>query len=368
MNNHTLQLDQITFTRFIAAISVVFFHYGQTVFPANITFLFENLTAGPIAVGYFYVLSGFIMAIAYYQPDNAQQIGINKKKYWVARFARIYPVYLLALLLIVAAKYKTLSDQWETLPLHLLLLQSWIPGYPITLNTPGWSLSVEAFFYLCFPFLLLWIYKHGTKPLLIFCVLLWLLTQVILLNSLNSTVYAPKTNLHDFIYYNPFMHLNSFIMGLLVGIYFKKKNRVHASSNHPIWLGISFSIIFLLIWARPHIEVLLDYKIAYTNGLLAPFFLIFIVLLANHKGLISKLFSHPWLILLGEASYSLYILQKPVHGIYDKIITPRILLSETTHFYLFLIGLIVISILSYMYLEKPLRKQIRTRFSETTGN
>ncbi len=119
-----MQLDQITFTRFIAALTVVFFHYGQSVFPANIPFLFENLTAGPIAVGYFYVLSGFIMAIAYYQTDESQRGNFNKTKYWVARFARIYPVYLLALLIIAAAKYKTLGEDWETLPLHLLLLQS----------------------------------------------------------------------------------------------------------------------------------------------------------------------------------------------------------------------------------------------------
>jgi len=193
-----LQLDQITFTRFIAALTVVFFHYGQNIFPANISFLFENITAGPIAVGYFYVLSGFIMAIAYYQADPNKQIPISKKKYWVARFARIYPVYLLALLIIVAAKYKTLADDWATLPLHLFLLQSWIPGYPITLNTPGWSLSVEAFFYLCFPFLLFWIYKYKAKSLVIFSIIFWIATQFVLLNLLNSDAYAPKTKLHGF--------------------------------------------------------------------------------------------------------------------------------------------------------------------------
>jgi len=124
-----MQLDQITFTRFIAALTVVFFHYGQTIFPANVPFLFENVTAGPIAVGYFYVLSGFIMAIAYYQVDKNQRVQFNKTKYWVARFARIYPVYLLALLIITAAKIRSLGPEWETLPLHLFLLQSWIPGY-----------------------------------------------------------------------------------------------------------------------------------------------------------------------------------------------------------------------------------------------
>lgn len=358
-----MQLDQITFTRFIAALTVVFFHYGQSVFPANIPFLFENITAGPIAVGYFYVLSGFIMAIAYYQPQHDKQIAISKKKYWIARFARIYPVYLLALLIIVAAKFKTLADNWETLPLHLLLLQSWIPGYPITLNTPGWSLSVEAFFYLCFPFLLIWIYKRGTKSMTLFCLLLWIATQVILLSALNSEAYAPKTHLHDFIYYNPLMHLSSFIMGMLCGIYYKNSEKNKWVKNNSFWLGLSFALLFLLIWARPHLEQFLDFKLAFTNGLLAPAFLLIIVLLGKNRGAITKHFSHAWLILLGEASYSLYILQKPIHGLYDKIITPRIPLPEFIHFYIFLILLIIISILSYLYFEKPMRKMIRSKLS-----
>jgi len=357
-----LQLDQITFTRFIAALTVVFFHYGQSVFPANIPFLFENVIAGPIAVGYFYVLSGFIMAIAYYQPEQKNQKVINKKRYWLARFARIYPVYLLALLLIVAAKFKGLTENWQELPLHLALLQSWIPGYPITLNTPGWSLSVEAFFYLCFPFLLIWVYKLGTKSLAIFTVVLWLTTQFILLTQLNSNEYAPKSLLHDFIYYNPLMHLNSFIAGLLCGIYLKRNPNTNKSSN-TLWLILSFGLIFLLIWARPHLEVLLGIKLAFTNGLLAPVFLLFIVLLAKHKGIITKVFSASWLILLGEASYSLYILQKPVHGVYDRLIVPNFVLSETTHFYIFLIILIIISVLSYKYFETPMRKAIRRKFS-----
>jgi len=358
-----LQLDQITFTRFIAALSVVFFHYGQNVFPANIPFLFENVTAGPIAVGYFYVLSGFIMAIAYYKTDKSQQKAINKKKYWVARFARIYPVYLIALLLIAAAKLSVIANNPEQLPLHLLLLQSWIPGYPITLNTPGWSLSVEAFFYLCLPFLLIWVYKFGIRSLVIFCIVLWLTTQLVLLVSLNSGHYAPKTLLHDFIYYNPLMHLNSFIAGLVVGIYFKHNSTKQQSKDNTAWVVFSFLIIFLLIWGKPHLENLLGYKLALTNGLLAPAFLFFIIILAKDRGVLSRLFSHPWLILLGEASYSLYILQKPIHGLYDKIIVPRLLLSETQHFYIFLLVLVMLSITSYHFLETPMRKIIRNKFS-----
>ena len=357
-----MQLDQITFTRFIAAVTVVFFHYGQSIFPASVPFLFENITAGPIAVGYFYVLSGFIMAIAYYQVDTNNRENFNKTKYWLARFARIYPVYLLALLIMAAAKFKTLGQDWETLPLHILLLQSWIPGYPITLNTPGWSLSVEAFFYLCFPFLLIWIYKRGLKSMTYIAIVLWLITQVILLVKLNSAEYQAKSLLHDFIYYNPLMHLNQFILGLVCGAYLKSTKPNSTSNKSGLWLLLSFFAMFLLIWGRPYLETLFDIKLAFTNGLLAPVFLAIIVFLAQHKGFISKVFSYPLLILLGEASYSLYILQKPIYGIYDRLVVPRIDLSETAHFYLFLIILILISIASYKLLETPMRKLINNAY------
>lgn len=358
-----MQLDQITFTRFIAALSVVFFHYGQSVFPANVPFLFENVTAGPIAVGYFYVLSGFIMAIAYYQTDVNKQKPINKKKYWVARFARIYPVYLIALLMIVAVKLSVIAENWGQLPLQLLLLQSWVPGYPITLNTPGWSLSVEAFFYLTLPFLLIWAYKLGVRSLVIFCSFLWVATQLLLLFALNSPEYAPKTLLHDFIYYNPLMHLSSFIAGLLVGIYIKHNTAHHQSKDNTFLLIVSFSLIFIFIWARPHLENIIGIKLAFTNGLLAPVFLYFIYLLAQDRGIFTKVLSNSWLVLLGEASYSLYILQKPIHGIYDKAVAPRLALTDGQHFYVFVFILILISIVSYKYIETPMRKSIRNKLA-----
>lgn len=354
-----MQLDQITFTRFIAALSVVFFHYGMDVFPANIPYLHEAVTAGPIAVNYFYILSGFIMAIAYYQPQQAS--NFNKWKYWLARFARIYPIYLIALLLIAVVKYKTLSDDILTLPLHLTMLQAWVPGYPITLNTPGWSLSVEAFFYLCFPFLLLSIYKYGTQRLVIFAVLLWLATQATLLTLLNSDAYVAKSLLHDFIYYNPLMHLNAFIAGFLTGVFFKNK-KTKISKYNSAWLVFSVILITALLAFRPSIENIIGIKLAFTNGLIAPAFLLFIILLAQEKGKIVSIFSNKWLVLLGEASFSLYILQKPLHGVYDKLIGNTVSLSDELHFYIFLALLIIASIISYKYFETPMRKTINNLY------
>lgn len=344
----------------MAALTVVFFHYGATAFPASLSWLHESVTAGPIAVNYFYVLSGFIMAIAYYQiqPDKP----LNKRRYWIARFARIYPVYLLALLLMAAANSKELLQSPLTFPLHLSMLQAWIPGYPMTLNNPGWSLSVEAFFYLSFPFLLALIYKTGLKYLAIICIVTWLVTQYVLLTGINSTAYTGKSLLHDFVYYHPLMHLNAFIAGILCGVLFKRNADTLKPTNVFVLIG-SLVLIIVLLETRPMIESLLDTKLAYTNGLIAPAFLLFIWLLAATKGCVQKALCHPLLILLGEASFSLYILQKPVFGLYNKLIEPRVGLSDIADFYSTLIILIAVSILSYKLFETPLRAIINKKLS-----
>lgn len=355
-----MQINQITFTRFVAALTVVFFHYGTHAFPATLSWLSESVTAGPIAVNYFYVLSGFIMAIAYYQPDTDKPL--SKRRYWIARFARIYPVYLVALLLMVVASSGQLAEKPLALPLHLTMLQAWIPGYPMTLNNPGWSLSVEAFFYLCFPFLLILVYRSGVKYLGIFCIVLWLATQIVLMLGINSPEYTGKGLLHDFVYYHPLMHINAFIAGLICGVVFKHKAPTLKRFG-PGWLFASVLIIILLLEARPALENLLGMKIAFTNGLIAPAFLLFIWLLAASKGRVASALSHPALILLGEASFSLYILQKPVFGLYNRLIEPRVGMGDVGDFYLALTLLIIISVASYKLFETPARTLINRQLA-----
>jgi len=357
-----VQIDQITFTRFIAALSVVFFHYGTTVFPASVPWLFESTTAGPTAVNYFYVLSGFIMAIAYYQV-NADK-PLNVKRYWIARFARIYPVYLVALLLMAVASSGEFSEKPLAFPLHLTMLQAWVPGQPMTFNNPGWSLSVEAFFYLSFPLLLWIVYRSGLKYLLILGLLSWLITQFILLKGINSPEYASKSLLHDFLYYNPLMHINAFIVGLIVGVLFKQQSKDGAIGNVSGWVVIAaFLLIVLLLELRPAIEQVVGIKLAFTNGLIAPAFLLFIWLLASSRGKLASILSHPFLVLLGEASFSLYILQKPIFGLYNRILEPRLGLSEAADFYVALVLLIIISILSFKLFETPARELIKRKLS-----
>ena len=86
-------INSLTATRGFAALLVVVFHYGCTVFPFNqAEHFFRN---GNLAVNYFFVLSGFVMYSAYSQRQITYGYFIRR------RFARIYPAYLLAVLLAV---------------------------------------------------------------------------------------------------------------------------------------------------------------------------------------------------------------------------------------------------------------------------
>ena len=157
------------------------------------------------------------------------------------------------------------------------------------------------------------------------------------------------------------MHLNAFIAGFLTGVFFKNKPLKPFKYN-SLWLFLSTLLITLLLMYKPSLENIIGIKIAYSNGLIAPAFLLFIVLLSQEKGTIASVLSNKWLVLLGEASFSLYILQKPLHGLYDKLVASRIALSAELHFYIFLILLIITSILSYKFFETPMRKFINNRY------
>lgn len=101
----------------------------------------------------FFLLSGFVI---YYSTVQAR--GQNYRSYFIRRFRRIYPTFLIACLLawiIMILKGHPLID-WRTLLGNLLMLQDSRAGKPGVWfdvfgdNLPLWSLSYEWWFYLLF--------------------------------------------------------------------------------------------------------------------------------------------------------------------------------------------------------------------------
>src|SRR5689334_18293101 len=114
------------------------------------------LQFGDYGVAFFFVLSGFVLTWS-------MRPGVARRTFYWRRFARIYPLHIVTLLLAVPVFYSFTADtsQWWVKPLDLgvlllsvLLLQGWWrdPAILFSGNPAAWTLTAEAFFYALHPF------------------------------------------------------------------------------------------------------------------------------------------------------------------------------------------------------------------------
>lgn len=343
-----MRADQITFSRFIAAISIVIFHFAEFVFPfqfEEVSFLFRHANVG---VSYFYILSGFVMILAY-----SDRPRIDKFQYWKNRFARIYPVYFISTILFFALKLmSTMPSDPRVLLGNVFLLQAWIPGIIMGFNFPGWSLSVEMFFYLVFPFLYNFIFsKYSFRQLIVPTILIWLLTQVVFHYLLSTAFYEgfPSTS-YEFLYFFPAMHINEFLIGNIAGLFYVSKLAAR-KINADIFI---VALLAMLCAALKYVSA-----INFHNGALAVLFVPLIILQAMNRGWLAKISCTKPCLFLGEISYGVYILQLPVYYGGYEIMKRAGFGSEEVRFYICFALLLLSSGLIYRFLETPLRLAIK---------
>ncbi|WP_084315937.1 acyltransferase family protein [Actinospica robiniae] len=149
-----VRLDSLTGLRFLAALLVFFSHIslsGLFSDPRAATDAFQVAArAGWIGVGFFFVLSGFVLTYSARSDDTARY-------FWRRRFAKIYPnhavTWAVTLLLMAWVGQRVTTAQAGA---NLLLLHAWIPDFTYfdSVNPVSWSLCCEALFYALFPWLL----------------------------------------------------------------------------------------------------------------------------------------------------------------------------------------------------------------------
>jgi peptidoglycan/LPS O-acetylase OafA/YrhL len=346
-----LRIEQLTFTRFIAAIAIVIFHYGKDSWLFNnehVLFIFRNANLG---VSYFFILSGFVMIIAYGYKSRVSFIDFIKN-----RVARIYPVYILAILLLLANNHFAFPNKGDLL-LNCLMLQAWVPGKALTINYPGWSLSVELFFYILFPISYNRIYsKLNFKTLATLIISFWVMSQIVfhllvVFHVINISFYSDLD-----IHYNPLMHLNQFLAGNLAGLYFLKF-LVNKQGNYTIPI---VSLLATLLVILKYSNSIPDYH----NGLLCVIFVPLIIFIALNKSMLTGFFSKPFFIFLGEISFGIYILQYSIWNILSdhrmlKFLKIDPATNTTVCFFVRLLILIAFAAISYLIFEKPLRNLIK---------
>lgn len=347
-----METNQLTFTRFVAAITIVIYHFGNNVFPFNVPFISFFVKQANLGVSYFFVLSGFVMALAYSQKNREIDFNLYIKN----RAARILPLYYLALLsmlLYYFIRIKLLSVNSDYTPnfidifFNIFLLQNWIPENVHVINTASWTLSVEAFFYILFPLLFNKFYsKFSLKVIAISVIIVFISSQ-----GLFHFLLHQYPSRQSFWLSLPLLHLNVFIAGNLIGLLFiKYKNRFLKDLFFSVLFSVLLMFIVLYFPAK---------QINYSNGFFIIFQIPILFLIALDKGRLTKLFRKKLMVYLGEISYGIYILQFPVYFFFTATLTFFHYKINQPLFYAYLIILIVVSGISFNYVEKPLREKIK---------
>ncbi len=345
-----MKINQLTFTRFLAAISIVIFHYGKKSFIFNnnlVNFIFFNAN---VCVSYFFILSGFVMMIAY-----GNKTDFSAKDYFKNRFARIYPLYFFAILMVLFLQIRTQKIDLLGLFLNIFMIQSWVPGQALTFNPPGWSLSVEFLFYAVFPLIFNLFFKsNNLKKIGAAIIIFWIVSQVLFQTLFSLYAGNELSSMKDILMYNPLMHLNAFLIGSLAGYMFIKKWQ-NKRGNYDFLILVVIGIILLALKFPLNLN--------FHNGMLAVFFIPLIVLISLNNGFITTLFQKKPFVFLGEISFGIYILQFPVYSLVSAYsVNKHLHLSDPTIvFFLRLVILIILSSLTYVYIEKPLQDKIRAK-------
>jgi peptidoglycan/LPS O-acetylase OafA/YrhL len=355
------KIDSLTFLRFIAALIVVIFHYGRD--SKLILFAKPFITSGPQMVSLFYVLSGFVMLVSHINKKND-----NLRNYYVARVARIVPVYLIALLISIYFDFGRGINNSKALLLNFTFLQSWFSPYPLSFNSPAWSLSVEAFFYLIFPLIIFFIKNSGIswKKLSVISLLIYFFTQAILSSLLNAKLITTiPSAAHDLINYFPLSHFCSFLLGVAAGFLYVNNKDKFNNTGFVASIILVGCIIFniAMLQYRGLLGKFFPFPLAASSSFFSLPFTFLILSVVYSKNILTKVMAIPLFVILGEASYSLYILQKPVYLLYNKflakLLTNTFQFNKDSSFYAYLIILIIISVVSFYLIELPGKKVIQ---------
>jgi peptidoglycan/LPS O-acetylase OafA/YrhL len=371
MHESRPHLRALTGLRFVAAFQVLAYH-GKPLTPGAPGWLRAVEGSGYVGVGLFFVLSGFVLTYTYH--DALATGAATRREFLAARVARLYPVYLLALLValpplfwLMERKGAPVQGWWLTrlVGSSALLVQAWDPRTACMLNCPAWSLSVEAFFYLAFLLILPVLAGWRVRRLLAVAVVMWalVLAAPLLYMALRpegvAGVGRSAERWMSVVKYNPLLRLPEFVLGIIAGRFFLLDRRAARRRDAGLEAAAALAIVAVLV-ASARIPYLLLH-----NGLLAPAFAVLVYALARGAGPLSRVLSTRVLTRLGAASYALYILHVPLgtwlsRGYAALGMQPP---QQPWHFAIYAALTITVSLLVFRWVEEPARRALRRRLA-----
>ncbi len=347
----------LTGLRAIAAFMVYIVHYKPFKVEKFGQFAFDFFNEFHIGVTIFFVLSGFLITIRYYNKDN-----FSFKSYFINRFARIYPIYFLltTALFLYLIFYKSINYNTSNTIVYLLnitLLKAYFNDFAYTGIGQGWTLTVEETFYILAPLFFLLIKKQRYYLLLI---------PVIFLSiGLFFVEQFGSTNFYGFFKDNLFMlemtffgRCFEFFVGIALALLIlKQKNPLKI--KHLTFIGIFFiavSLFWISSFKGENSSGMYSVFGIMVNNFFLPVFGIapLIYGLIYENNIVSKILKTPLFTLLGKSSYVFYLIHLGVFATF--------LMEHLHNFILSFIFLNIIAIALYWYVEKPLNILIKKRF------
>ena len=360
------QLPALTGIRTLLAFNIVLFHFT----PPHLGLLRPFVQNGFVFVNVFFLISGYILTYNY----SDRGASLDKRAFWLARFSRLYPVYLLVL--IISMKMVQLEWQarpqgqfWAGMILTPLLLQGLSPTLATFWNTVAWTLSSELVLYAAFPWLIRipWPRKPSRLILLIF--LFWIGNMIpanlyLHFNPDNLTEPVTRytsTTLLRFLKYTPLPYACTFLAGIALArlqlvTTITQRQRFAIAAAALTALGVFFYVV------SPHVPYLIMH-----GGLLLPLFASMIFGLSGPHP-ISSIFAWKPILLIGESSYCLYLLHFNVFILFHLYRIPERLHVAAFDPWISYAVIIALALLVYKFFENPARKAILQRFSRRPKN
>ncbi len=358
--------------RGIAAYSVLLAHIIYADF-RNDPFIHEaSVRLAYFSMSLFFVLSGFVIHYNYAQMLKTASGIID---FFVARFARLYPLYLL--IVVFEASYHLDAATASAVTSHATLTQSWF-NTEEAFFAPTWSISTEWFFYVGFVGIATsGLLSRITDPvrctflfvliaIAILCVIFFFHAPIVLFitgHSFGLFYHGPvsASAWYWLTYYSPWLRFFEFGVGILMSIMYR-------TGSLKIGNLIGFSAIAwclsVIFFGEVNNEFLQNFL---PNFVYAPAIAIILLYSCQQNNPVSWLLGRPALIWAGEISYSVYLLQFICHQIsllVVNVISVLVVNVIILDIPLAIVITTIVASLSYRFIEVPARRCIRRKAKE----
>lgn len=352
------RIDALTGLRILPALLVLLSHLRPP--PWAGPHLKTFLASGYGGVTVFFVLSGFVLTHNYFERF-AHRPGLRTLvSYFVARLARVYPLYLLILVWVSFPGLwlgKANVSLWLE---HALGLQAWSGKLDevYRFNPPGWSISVELFLYACFPLLVFLLLPALRRPrriggsLLLVVALMAATTFYFQHAGYADLAIEDPRSAHRWLYRHPLCRLGDFLLGMLAARLVATLPRVPARALQWGAALSTASLVGIMCWPAH-----LNSAASWDLSLALPAAVLIFCLAAAPASLASRWLATKPMLLMGEASYALYLCH---YGMLRRLnlgkLPPDAWLPATALTILFAV---VFAIGLHIAIERPARELLR---------